>query len=79
MQGKNVYISIVKIAVLAATQAEACDIMSMTLTENLMGPGPVGSGVIMDWQYVQEDGKYTKPQYKCPVPELPIEEDEIFE
>lgn len=73
---RKVWIATVYIAVFAEEESEACDAISLSLTENLMGPGPVGSGAIVDWQYATEG---SLPVYKGECSDNEIEECEVFE
>lgn len=78
MEKKNVFIATVKIAVFADDQSYACDSISACLSENLMGPGPLGSGAIIDWTYLPDlRGGYVSPEDKGLI-SLPIEEGELF-
>ncbi len=46
----KVYRATIHIAVEADSEAEACDYISETMR-----------GAVMDWEYTQENGDYTKP------------------
>lgn len=78
MENRNVFVATIQVAIIAGSHSEACDCMAAIFSENLMGTGPIGSGVIIDWAYLPNgEGGYNSPVDKGEV-QFPIEEGELF-
>ncbi len=73
MNKKKIFISTVKIAVIAEDENEACDAMSAILTENQQNVDGNHNSPLYDWQYLYEGTEYSRPKEVCEKPKYFIE------